>query len=64
MGLRIVRTAKKTQLFTITKINWLMLFKEIIAVYCGNHTKHMSKNADFLIVEAGGTFSYHKALKG
>jgi hypothetical protein len=28
-----VRTAKKTQLFTITKINWLTLFKEIIAVY-------------------------------
>jgi hypothetical protein len=28
-----VRTAKKTQHFIITKINWLMLFKEIIAVY-------------------------------
>jgi hypothetical protein len=27
-----VRTAKKTQLITITKINWLTLFKEIIAV--------------------------------
>jgi hypothetical protein len=25
-----VRTAKKTQHFTITKINWLMLFKEMI----------------------------------
>jgi hypothetical protein len=25
--------------FTITKINWLMLFKEIIAVYSENHTK-------------------------
>jgi hypothetical protein len=34
-----VRTAKKTQHFTITKINWLTLFKEIIAVYCENHTK-------------------------
>jgi hypothetical protein len=34
-----VRTAKKTQLFTITKINWLTLFKEIIAVYSENHTK-------------------------
>jgi hypothetical protein len=29
----LVRTAKKTLLFTITKINWLTLFKEIIAVY-------------------------------
>jgi hypothetical protein len=37
-----VRTAKKTQLFTITKINWLTLFKEIIAVYSENHTKPMN----------------------
>jgi hypothetical protein len=35
-----VRTAKKTPHFTITKINWLTLFKEIIAVYSENHTKH------------------------
>jgi hypothetical protein len=28
-----VRTSKKTPHFTITKIKWLMLFKEIIAVY-------------------------------
>jgi hypothetical protein len=34
-----VRTAKKTQHFTITKINWLTLFKEIIAVYSEKHTK-------------------------
>jgi hypothetical protein len=27
------RSSKRTQHFTITKINWLMLFKEIIAVY-------------------------------
>jgi hypothetical protein len=32
-----VRTAKKTQHITITKINWLTLFKEIIAVYCENN---------------------------
>jgi hypothetical protein len=37
-----VRTAKKTHHFTITKINWLTLFKEIIAVYYENHTKHMN----------------------
>jgi hypothetical protein len=35
-----VRTTKKTQHFTITKINWLTLFREIIAVYSENHTKH------------------------
>jgi hypothetical protein len=45
-----VRTAKKTQLFTITKINWLTLFKEIIAVYSENHAEH-KKNADLLIVK-------------
>jgi hypothetical protein len=37
-----VRTAKKTQLFTITKINWLMLFKEVIPVYTENHMKHVN----------------------
>jgi hypothetical protein len=33
-----VRISKRTPHFTITKINWLMLFKEIIAAYCENHT--------------------------
>jgi hypothetical protein len=37
-----VRTAKKTQHFTITKINWLKLFKEIIFAYIQNHTKHIN----------------------
>jgi phospholipase/lecithinase/hemolysin len=35
----LIRTAKKTQHFTITKINWLTLFKEITAVYSEYHTK-------------------------
>jgi hypothetical protein len=34
-----VRTSKRTPLFTITKINWLTPFKEMIAVYNENHTK-------------------------
>jgi len=34
-----VRTSKRTPHFTITKINWLTLFKEIIAVYTENHTE-------------------------
>jgi hypothetical protein len=37
-----VRTSKRTPHFTITKINWLTLFKEIIAVYNENHTKPIS----------------------
>jgi hypothetical protein len=35
-----VRTSKRTSHFTITKINWLTLFKEMIAVYTEDHTKH------------------------
>jgi hypothetical protein len=34
-----VRTSKRTPNFTITKINLLMLFKEIIAVYSEKHAK-------------------------
>jgi hypothetical protein len=34
-----VRTSKRTPHVTITEINWLTLFKEIIAVYSENHTK-------------------------
>jgi hypothetical protein len=30
---------KRTPHFSITKINWLMLFKEIMAVYSEDHTK-------------------------
>jgi hypothetical protein len=56
-----VRTSKRTPYFTITKINWLTLFKEIIAVYSQNHTKPINtlrvKNAELLII-AGGVYSY------
>jgi len=38
-----VRTSKRTPHFTITKINWLTLFKEIIAVYSENRMKHIYK---------------------
>jgi hypothetical protein len=33
-------TSKKTQCISITKPNRLMLFREIIAVYCENHMEH------------------------
>jgi hypothetical protein len=39
-----VRTAKKTQHFTITKIKRLTLFKEIIAVYTEDQTKPINTN--------------------
>jgi hypothetical protein len=63
-----IRTAKKTQPITITKINQLMLFKEILAVYTRNHMKPTNtlcgQNEELLIVKAGGTCSFHQALKG
>jgi hypothetical protein len=34
-----VRTSRRTPYFTIRKIKWLMLFKEIIAVYREKHAK-------------------------
>jgi hypothetical protein len=47
------RTAKKTPHFTVTKINRLTLFKEIIAVYTENCTYHRdTKNAELLVVKS------------
>jgi hypothetical protein len=54
-----VHTSNRTPHFTITKINWLMPFKEIIAVYNENHTKPINKNAALMIIKAGGTCIYH-----
>jgi hypothetical protein len=34
-----VPTSKKTQRLSIARIDWLMLFREIIAVYSENHIK-------------------------
>jgi hypothetical protein len=63
-----VRTAKKTPHFTITKISWLTLFKEVIDVYSENHTKPANtlcgENAELLIVKVRGTYSSHCALRG
>jgi hypothetical protein len=46
-----VRTSKRTPHFTIAKINWLMLFKEIIAVYSKNHTKSISLNPKYRVTD-------------
>jgi hypothetical protein len=34
-----VRTSQQTHYVSVTKANWLMPFKEIIALYCKNHIK-------------------------
>jgi hypothetical protein len=44
-----------------------MLFKEIIAVYCGNNMNTINKfykNAELLDVKAGGTYNYRSAMNG
>jgi hypothetical protein len=51
-----VRTSKKTQHFSITKTNWFVLFKEIIAVYSDNHAKSINTNSELLVVKAGSTY--------
>jgi hypothetical protein len=52
-----VHTSKRTPHFTITKINWLTLFKEIIPVYAENHMKptYPIQNAESLIFKVDGT---------
>jgi hypothetical protein len=59
-----VRTSKRTPYFTITKINWLMQFKEIIAVNIENHAKPINTKCSIMTVKAGGSYSYRSALKG
>jgi hypothetical protein len=59
-----VRTSKRTPHFTITKIKWLTLFKEIIAVYSENHKKQYIQNEALLTVKADGSYSYRSALNG
>jgi hypothetical protein len=51
-----VRTSKITPHFTITEINWLMLFKGEIAIYNEKHKKPINTNAELLIIKAGGTY--------
>jgi len=56
-----VRTSKRTPHFTITNINWLMLFKEIIVFYNENQSKAQIQNTAFEIIKIAGTYY---ALKG
>jgi hypothetical protein len=45
----LVRTSKRTPHFTITTINWLTLFKEVIAVYNETHIKPI--NTEYTITD-------------
>jgi hypothetical protein len=61
-----VRTSQEPHYVSMTKTNRLMLFGEIIAVYCENHTEHINtlcgQNAEFLNFKAIGRYSYHCRL--
>jgi hypothetical protein len=35
-----VHTSQETHYITATKNNWLMPFRETVAVYCANHMEH------------------------
>jgi hypothetical protein len=53
---------------TIAKINWLMLFTEIFAVYSEYHMKPINtlseQNAELLNAKAGCSYNYHWPLRG
>jgi len=57
-----VRTSKRTPHFTITEINWLTLFRKIIAVYSENYVKPIKtifgKYAELFLVKVGGIYTY------
>jgi hypothetical protein len=55
----LVCTAKKTQHYIIAKINWLMLFQEIISIYNENHTKPINTKYSVKIVKDAGICSHH-----
>ena len=64
----VVLTSQRTQSVLIIKNIRLMLLKKIMAVYCDNHTQHISRpkfcgKAQFLNVTVSGTYTYHVALK-
>jgi hypothetical protein len=59
-----VRTSKRTPHFTIKKINWLTLFKQIFAVYRENHIILISTKYRVTTVKKAGLYNYHYALKG
>jgi hypothetical protein len=48
-----VRTSRRTPNFTIKKINWLTLFKEIIAVYSENHAEPINTKCSITDCQSG-----------
>jgi flagellar basal body-associated protein FliL len=64
-----VRASQETHYVFATKPNRLMMFREIIAVYCENHTEHTNtlcgQNAEFSSCHTGNTLRLcYKAQPG
>jgi hypothetical protein len=59
-----VLTSKRTQHFTITKIKWLTLFKEIIAVYSENHAKPINTKCSITDCQSRWFIQLPLGLKG
>jgi hypothetical protein len=63
-----VRTSQETYYISARKFILLMLFREIIALHCHQHTKHRNtlcgQNAKFWYVKAGGAYGNRWDLKG
>jgi hypothetical protein len=45
-------------------INWLTLFKEIIALYTDNHKEPINTKRRVMIIKVAGAYSYRSVLKG
>jgi hypothetical protein len=60
-----VRTAKKTQHFTITKINWLTVSMDTTAVYSENHKGHVNTfRGEISELWSKGKINVGKPIKG
>jgi pyocin large subunit-like protein len=61
-----VRSSQETHHVSATEPNRLMLFKETVAVYCGNHTEHTDtlcgQNAELCNVKASGAYCNRNTL--
>jgi hypothetical protein len=60
-----VRTSKRIPHFTITEINWLTLFKKIIAVHSEKHIKPINtKNQHYRLLREVGHIYLPLGFKG
>jgi hypothetical protein len=59
-----VGASKKISHFNITKIKWLMFYKEVIEVYSEKHKKLINTICRVPDYESKFAIFYHYALKG